>query len=127
MMKNKVTKSLIDRPHTNQIRNFDRMVVELSKYMTELEIDSCVEFMIKISDSKFDINPSIEDCKTQLKLILTTDRYTEIVEKWKIDNQKILTVFGTKKYKSKIDKSDKTLYDGLDSTDNPDDYEVIYV
>ena len=127
MMKNKVTKSLIDRPHTNQIRNFDRMVVELSKYMTELEIDSCVEFMIKISDSKFDINPSIEDCKTQLKLILTTDRYTEIVEKWKVDNQKILTVFGTKKYKSKIDKSDKTLYDGLDSTDNPDDYEVIYV
>lgn len=126
-MKNKVTKSLIDRPHTNQIRNFDRMVVELSKYMTELEIDSCVEFMIKISDSKFDINPSIEDCKTQLKLILTTDRYTEIVEKWKVDNQKILTVFGTKKYKSKIDKSDKTLYDGLDSTDNPDDYEVIYV
>ena len=127
MMKNKVTKSLIDRPHTNQIRNFDRMVVELSKYMTELEIDSCVEFMIKISDSKFDINPSIEDCKTQLKLILTTDRYTEIVEKWKVDNQKILTVFGTKKYKSKIDKSDKTLYDGLDSTDNPNDYEVIYV
>lgn len=120
-------KGLIDRPFTNNIKNFDRMVVELGKYMNEMEMDKCIEFMMTVSDSKWDVNPSIEDCKSQLKLILTTDRYEEIVNKWKQDNQKILSSFGTLKYKNKRDTSDKTLYDGLDDTDNPDDWEKVYV
>lgn len=116
--------TLIDRPHTNQIKNFDRMTMELSPYMTELEIDSIVEFMTKISDSKHDINPSIEDSKTQLKLILGSARYEEIVMSWKMKNQKLLTSFGTLKYK---EKSTGLIFDGLDQQDNPSDYEKIYV
>ena len=120
-------RQLIDRPHTNHIRNFDRMTTELSPYMTEFEIDQIVEFMVKLKDTKHDMNPSIEDSKTQLKLILGSDRYEEIVMKWKLQNQKILSSFGTLKYKNKKDSTDKTLYDGLDDTDDPKDWEKIYV
>ena len=120
-------KQLIDRPNTTNIKVFDRMVTELSPYMTEIEIDLVVEFMIKIKDSQYDINPSTEDSKTQLQLIIGTQRYNEIVDVWKSKNQKLLTSFGTLKYKNKKDSSDKTLYDGLDPSDNPDDWEKVYV
>ena len=105
----------------------NKMVTELSLYMTEIELDRCMDFMYQIEDSKFDINPTVSDCKTQLKLILGSDRYDEIVDKWKSNNQKILSVFGTLKYKNKKDTTDKTLYDGLDPEDEPQDWEKIYV
>ncbi len=105
----------------------NKMVTELSLYMSEIELDRCMDFMYQIEDSKFDINPTVSDCKTQLKLILGSDRYDEIVDKWKSNNQKILSVFGTLKFKSKLDPSDKTLYDGLDPEDDPQDWEKIYV
>lgn len=105
----------------------NKMVTELSIYMSETELDRCMDFMFTIETSKFDINPTVSDCKTQLKLILGSDRYDEIVDKWKSNNQKILSVFGTLKYKNKKDTTDKTLYDGLDPEDNPEDWEKIYV
>lgn len=105
----------------------NKMVTELSIYMSETELDRCMDFMYTIENSKFDINPTVSDCKTQLKLILGSDRYDEIVDKWKSNNQKILSVFGTLKYKNKKDSTDKTLYDGLDPEDDPLDYEKIYV
>jgi len=105
----------------------NKMVTELSLYMTDTELDRCMDFMYQIEDSKFDINPTVSDCKSQLKLILGSDRYEEVVEKWKQNNQKILSVFGTLKYKNKLDTSDKTLYDGLDPEDDPKDWEKIYV
>lgn len=105
----------------------NKMVTELSLYMNETELDHCMDFMYQIEDSKFDINPTVSDCKTQLKLILGSERYDEIVSEWKQNNQKLLSVFGTLKYKNKLDPSDKTLYDGLDPTDDPKDWEKIYV
>jgi len=105
----------------------NKMVTELSIYMSETELDRCMDFMFTIENSKFDINPTVSDCKTQLKLILGSDRYDEIVDKWKSNNQKILSVFGTLKYKNKKDTTDKTLYDGLDPEDDPQDWEKIYV
>lgn len=105
----------------------NKMVTELSIYMHDTELDRCMDFMYEIENSKFDINPTVSDCKTQLKLILGSDRYDEIVDKWKQNNQKILSVFGTLKYKNKKDTTDKTLYDGLDPEDNPEDWEKIYV
>ena len=105
----------------------NKMVTELSVYMNETELDRCMDFMFQIETSKFDINPTVGDCKTQLKLILGSDRYDEVVEKWKQNNQKILSVFGTLKYKNKKDTTDKTLYDGLDPEDDPNDFERIYV
>jgi hypothetical protein len=105
----------------------NKMVTELSLYMTDMETDRCLDFMFTIESSKFDVNPTVTDCKTQLKLILGSDRYDEIVEQWKQNNQKILSVFGTLKFKNKLDTTDKTLYDGLDPTDNPEDWEKIYV
>jgi hypothetical protein len=95
--------------------------------MNEFEIDKVVEFMHTISDSKFDINPSVEDSKTQLQIILGKDRYKEIEMKWTLANQKLITPYGKRKYRSKIDPTDKTLYDGLDPTDNPNDWEQIFV
>lgn len=120
-------KQLIDRPDTSNIKVFDRMVTELSPYLTEIEIDLIVDFMVKIKDSKFDVNPSIEDSKTQIQMIIGQQRYNEVVDIWKQNNQKLLTSWGTLKYKNKLDPSDKTLYDGLDDTDNPDDWEKVYV
>lgn len=105
----------------------NKMVTELSIYMHETELDRCLDFMYQIEDSKFDINPTVSDCKTQLKLILGSDRYDYIVDQWKQNNQKLLSVFGTLKYKNKKDTTDKTLYDGLDPEDDPKDWEKIYV
>jgi hypothetical protein len=86
-----------------------------------------MDFMYQIEDSKFDINPTVEDCKSQIKLILGSDRFSEVIEQWNKNNQKLLSVFGVLKYKNKKDSSDKTLYDGLDPEDNPDDWEKVYV
>jgi hypothetical protein len=83
--------------------------------------------MYTIENSKFDINPTVEDCKSQIKLILGSDRFSEVIEQWNKNNQKLLSVFGVLKYKNKKDSSDKTLYDGLDPEDNPDDWEKVYV
>ena len=105
----------------------NKMVTELSIYMHESELDRCMDFMYTIEDSKFDINPTVTDCKSQLRLILGSDRYDEIVGQWKQNNQKLLSVFGTLKYKNKKDTTDKTLYDGLDPEDDPNDYEKTYV
>lgn len=120
-------KNLLDRPFTNHIKNFDRMTTELSPYMTEIELDKCIGFMNTLRDTKNDINPSVEDCKTQMQIMFGSDRYNEIVWQWKQKNQKLLSVFGTLKYRNKKDPTDKTLYDGLDPEDNPDDYEKVYV
>jgi hypothetical protein len=103
------------------------MTIELSKYMTEKEIDACITFMEKIKDSKFDTNPSVTDCKTQMEIMFTRDRVKQLIMLWNADNQKLLTVFGKLKYKNLKDTSDKTLYDGLDPTDNETDYEKVYV
>lgn len=111
----------------NKINIMNKMVTELSIYMTDMELDRCMDFMYEIENSKYDINPTVSDCKTQLKLILGSDRYDEIVETWKSNNQKLLSVFGTLKYKNKLDSSDKTLYDGLDPEDDPKDWEKVYV
>jgi hypothetical protein len=110
-----------------KINIMNKMVTELSLYMTDMELDRCMDFMYEIENSKFDINPTVSDCKTQLKLILGSDRYDEVVEQWKNNNQKLLSVFGTLKYKNKLDTSDKTLYDGLDPEDDPKDWEKVYV
>lgn len=105
----------------------NKMVTELSMYMTDMELDRCMDFMYTIENSKFDVNPTVNDCKTQLKLILGSERFSEIIEQWNNNNQKLLSVFGTLKYKNKMDSSDKTLYDGLDPEDDPNHYEKVYV
>jgi len=110
-----------------KVNIMNKMVTELSLYMNETELDRCMDFMYQIEDSKYDINPTVSDCKTQLKLILGSERYDEVVGNWKQNNQKLLSVFGTLKYKNKLDTSDKTLYDGLDPEDDPKDWEKIYI
>lgn len=120
-------RTLIDRPDTSLIKNFDHMTIELSKYMSEYEMDQCIGFMQTIKDSKFDINPSVEDCKTQMEIMFGRDRFKELVVAWSKDNQKLASVFGKLRYMNKKDPSDKTLYDGLDITDDPKDWEKVYV
>jgi len=118
-------KGIIDKPfYVGHIKNFDKMVTELSPFMTEIEIDQCIGFMHTLKDTKHDINPSPEDCKTQLQIMLGSDRFLELTKQWGMKNQKFLSVFGTLKYKEK--KSGK-FYDGLDEGDNSDDYEKVYI
>lgn len=118
-------KQLVDKPIvTSNIRVFDKMCTELSPYMTELEVDSVVSFMLEIQHSKWDINPTVSDSKTQLQLILGSERFAEICKQWNKKNQKWLTVFGVRKYRHKVNN---TLWDGLDDTDNPEDYEVTWI
>ena len=76
---NKKLRGLIDRPMSvSHIANFNKMVTELSPYMTDIEIDSCVEHMFLLEHSKLDVNPSVGDCKTQLQIMLGSDRFLEI-------------------------------------------------
>jgi hypothetical protein len=118
-------KGIIDKPfYVGHIKNFDKMVTELSPFMTEIEIDQCISFMFTLQDTKNDINPSPEDCKTQLQIMFGRDRFLELTQQWGKKNQKFLSVFGALKYK---DKRDGKFYDGLDETDNVDDYEKVYI
>jgi hypothetical protein len=118
-------KGIIDKPfYVGHIKNFDKMCTELSPFMTEIEIDQCIMFMHTLTDTKYDINPSPEDCKTQLKIMLGSDRFLELTQQWGVKNQKFLSVFGSLKFK---EKSTGKFYDGLDETDNVEDYEKIYI
>jgi hypothetical protein len=51
------------------------------------------------------------------------DRFLELTQQWGKKNQKFLSVFGALKFK---DKRTGEYYDGLDETDNPEDYEKVY-
>jgi hypothetical protein len=118
-------KGLIDKPdYVGHIKNFDKMVTELSPFMNEYEIDQCIGFMHTLKDTKNDINPSPEDCKTQLQIMFGRDRFLELTQAWGKQNQKFLSVFGTLKFKH---KATGDYYDGLDETDNPQDYEKVYI
>lgn len=117
-------KKFLAMPNKPVISVFDRMVTELSTYMNQYEIEKCIGFQEKIVTSQFDINPSVEDAKTQIKILIGSERYHQCVEQWKKNNQNILTVFGTRKYRY---IKDGTLWDGLDPTDRESDYEVVYI
>ena len=122
---NKQLRGLIDRPvNVSHIANFNKMVTELSPYMTDIEIDKCVEHMFILEHSIGDSNPSEEACKTQLQLMLGSERFLDICKAWNAKNQKWLTSFGKLKYK-KID--DGSYWDGLDPEDNADEYEKVYI
>lgn len=116
---------LIDKPiSTHTFKAFDQMVSTLGPYLNQFEVDQCIDFMYAIEQSKHDVNWSISDAKTQMIIILGEERYHEAVEEWKKHNQKLLSVFGTLKYKR---ISDGSLWDGLDPDDNPDEYTKIYI
>lgn len=125
MSSNRPLKGLIDRPmNVSHIANFNKMVTELSPYMTEIEIDKCVEHMFILENSKLDANPSVADCKTQLQLMLGSERFLDICKAWNAKNQKWLTVFGKMKYRK---LSDGSYWDGLDDDDDPTLFEKIYI
>jgi hypothetical protein len=52
------------------------------------------------------------------------DRFLELTQAWGKKNQKFLSVFGSLKFK---EKSTGKFYDGLDETDNVEDYEKVYI
>ena len=109
----------------NDIKHLDRIIVELSPYMTEMEIDQALELSVLMNSSKFDTNLSIDDCIAQMRLVLGKDRYDEIVMKWTEKNQPLVKeVSNKKKYRH---KQTKMLYDGLDDYDDPNDYEEIWL
>lgn len=122
----KKLKGIVDRPWAKQEvhKIMNRMVTELSLYMHPIELDKCMDFMWVLEQGEFDTNMSVGDCEVQLKLILGSERYEMIREKWKEDNTKLMSVYGTLKYKC---KKTSVVYDGLDPEDKESDYEKIYV
>ena len=121
-----MSKALRDKVWTQgeRYKIMDKMVTELSLYMNSFELDRCMDFLWTCEQGNFDTNLSVTDCETQLKLILGSERYSQIQEDWSQKNQKILSVYGKLKYKC---KKTKKIYDGLDADDEVSDYEKIYV
>ena len=110
---------------TRAMRNLERMTVELSPFLNEWELDRVMEFNNTISTSQFDMNPSVEDCVGQFKIMLGEERYHEVVRQWNQKNQPLLKDIGkTMKFRR---KSDGTYWDGLDPEDNPNDYDIYYI
>ena len=125
MINRETLKTIIDKPiDSNKFKAFDKMVSELGPYLHPIEVDKLVDFMYTMEQSEFDINPSIGDSLGQLKLILGEERYEKVVNEWKQNNQKLLSVFGTLKYK---EKANGKMWDGLDPEDNPEHYEKVYI
>jgi len=117
-------RQLIDRTFTHQVKTLDRMIVELSKYMTDFEIDTCVGFLDTISTSQYDVNWSETDSATQMRIMLGSQRYSEVKWLWSMDNQQLTKQTGVKKYRHIYDK---TVWDGLDPEDDHSQYEEIWV
>ena len=122
----KKLKGIIDRPWMKQEvhKIMNKMVTELSLYMHPIELDKCMDFMFVLEQGEFDTNMSVGDCEVQMKLILGSERYEMIREKWGEDNQKLMSIYGTLKYKC---KKTSVVYDGLDPEDKESDYEKVYV
>lgn len=118
-----MARHLIDRPNTSHCTTLDRMILEFSKYLSELEMDICLEFLDKIKDSKYDVNWSESDAATQMKMMLGEERYRTLKLEWGKDNQHLLKDVGTIKYRGR----DGVLYDGLDPEDKLEDFEIVYV
>lgn len=118
-----MARHLIDRPNTSHCKTLDRMILEFSKYLSELEMDICLEFLEKIKDSKYDVNWSESDAATQMKMMLGEQRYRELKLQWGKDNQHLLKDVGTMKYLGR----DGVYYDGLDPEDNLEDFTIVYV
>lgn len=119
-------RTIIDRPNTSQIRNLDRCVVELSKYMTELEIDRCVDLLTTMSKQNVDVNLTVDDAAAQLRILLGSERYEMLKAKWSQDNQQLIKT--TPDYLPKIKYvrvSDGSVWDGLDPEDRVEDYKQI--
>lgn len=114
-------RTLIDRPDTAKIKHLDRMIAELSRYMTELEIEQCVDLLTTLSTSKWDVNLSPTDAAGQLRMMLGSYRYEYIKAMWAKDNSHLINN-GRTKY---IHKETKAIYDGLDPEDNPLDYDKV--
>jgi hypothetical protein len=119
-----MNRTLIDRAHSSHVGVLDRMIVEFSKYLGPIELDICLDFLEKISDSKLERNWTEEDAATQMKMLLGEGRYIELKRQWGRDNQHLLKNLGTVKY---LRKSDNTYWDGLDPEDKVEDYELVYV
>jgi hypothetical protein len=92
--------------------------------MMPMELDSVIDFMWQLEASEYDINYTVGDSEMQLRLLLGSERYEMIKSEWKAKNQKLLSVYGTLKYRC---KKTGTIYCGLDSDDNIEDYEKYYV
>ena len=117
-------KTFIDRKDTSRIQLLDKIIAELSPYLSPFALDILITHMNLISNSQHDVNPSVTDCIELIKELIGNDVYTDAKFNWTMANQKTVTAFGTKKYR---DRKTNQLYDGLDDTDNPSDYEIIYV
>jgi hypothetical protein len=116
-------RQLIDRTFTHQVKTLDRMIVELSKYMTSFEIDTCVGFLDTISTSQYDVNWSETDSATQMRIMLGSQRYSEVKWLWSMDNQQLTKQTGRKRYLG----PDGKLYDGLDEHDLPELFKEVWV
>lgn len=113
-------KTTLDRPHLPQISILDRTFMELSPYMTELEVDRVVEVMNTLAQSKLEDGWTADDAVSQLRLILGSERVYELKAQWSRKNSHLVAKMDNKvKY---IRKSDNTIWCGLDETDDPNDY-----
>lgn len=120
----KTLNTYVDRPLNLNNKVMDKMVAEISPFLNEFEIDKIVEFMWTIDTSKFEVNYTIDDASSQLKIILGAERYEQVKGAWASKNQHLIkqTDANTVKYRR---RSDGLLFDGLDPEDNPADYQQI--
>lgn len=116
-----ILKTLIDRHDTSKIKNLDRMVTELSKHMSEFEIDKCIDLINTMSQSQYDINLSVDDAAAQLRLTLGRDRYQYLKYLWSKSNQSLIKEGKTKF----VHKETGDIFDGLDPDDDPAHYDRI--
>lgn len=116
-------KTLIDRIDTTYVRTLDRMIAELSPHMNEFEIDRAVDLLNTLASSKFDINLTVDDSSSQLKLLFGNERYEQIKAAWSKKNQHLIKS-GRVKY---IRAIDGVVFDGLDPEDNPGEYTRVYM
>lgn len=117
-------KTFIDRKDTSRIQLLDKIIAELSPFLSPFALDILITHMNLISGSKWDVNPSVTDCVELIKELIGIDVYTDAKMQWTLANQKAVTPFGIKKYR---DKKTHILYDGLDPEDIESDFEIIYV
>jgi hypothetical protein len=112
---------------TNKFWNMDRILFNMSPFLTFEESDKIMDEMEKRATSQYEGNWTTSDCLMFLRETLGNDRWNAVEMMWEMGNQTAITQYNNPgdlrdAYIHKITMTEGTAYD---VEKNPDDYILI--
>jgi len=109
---------------TKDYKIFEFILSQLGPYMMSGEVDAILDFLYELENTKYSVSFTAHQAESQMRLILGSDRYTEIVLEWSERNQKYLKQFNNKYFQH---TTTKKLKKTLDELDDPTEFKDFYI